>query len=57
MARLRDASERATRAEQQSTARRIAAVEAENARLREELAKAEEKLEAITSIERSLRDQ
>jgi hypothetical protein len=57
VARLRDASERATRAEQQSTARRIAAVEAENARLREELAKAEEKLEAITSIERSLRDQ
>ena len=57
VARLRDASERATRAEQQSTARRIAAVEAENTRLREELAEAEEKLEAITSIERSLRDQ
>jgi hypothetical protein len=57
VARLLDASERATRAEQQSTARRIAAVEAENERLRKELAEAEEKLEAITSIERSLREQ
>ena len=55
--RLRDASKRAARSEQQSTARRIAAVEAENERLRNELAEAEEKLEAITSIERSLRDQ
>jgi hypothetical protein len=55
--RLRDASERAARAEQQSTARRIAAVEAENERLRKELAEAEEKLEAITSIERTLREQ
>lgn len=57
VARLRDASARATRAEQQSTARRIAAVEAENARLQQALDEAEEKLEAITSIERSLRDQ
>jgi hypothetical protein len=57
VARLRDASTRAARAEQQSTERRITAVEAENARLRAELAEAEAKLEAITSIERSLRDQ
>lgn len=57
VARLRDASARASREEQQATARRIAAVEAENARLRKELAEAEEKLEAITSIERSLREQ
>ena len=57
VARLRDASARAARVEQQSTERRIAVVEAENARLREELAEAEEKLEAITSIERSLREQ
>ena len=57
LTRLRDASARAARAEQQSTERRITAVEAENARLREELAEAEDKLEAITSIERSLREQ
>ena len=48
---------RASRAEQQTSARRIAAVEAENERLREELAEAEQKLEAITSIERSIREQ
>jgi hypothetical protein len=55
--RLRDASARAARAEQQSAAQRIAAVEAENARLQRELAEAEKKLEAITSIERSIREQ
>ena len=57
VARLRDASARASRAEQQTSARRIAAVEAENERLRKELAEAEQKLEAITSIERSIREQ
>ena len=57
VARLRDASARASRAEQQTSARRIAAVEAENERLRNELAEAEQKLEAITSIERSIREQ
>jgi hypothetical protein len=57
VARLRDASARAARSEEQQTARRIATVEAENARLRQELAEAEEKLEAITSIERSIREQ
>jgi hypothetical protein len=55
--RLRDASDRATRAEQQSSARRIASVEAENERLRKALEEAEQKLEAITSIERSIREQ
>ena len=57
IARLRDSSARANRAEQQSSARRIAAVEAENERLRRELEEAEQKLEAITSIERSIREQ
>ncbi len=56
-ARLRDASARAARSEQQESARRMAAIEAENQRLREELAEAEQKLEAITSIERSIREQ
>lgn len=36
---------------------RLAAAEAENRRLREELSDAEEKLDAITSIERSIREQ
>jgi hypothetical protein len=57
VARLRDSSASANRAEQQSSARRIAAVEAENERLRKELEEAEQKLEAITSIERSIREQ
>jgi outer membrane murein-binding lipoprotein Lpp len=57
VARLRDSSAQANRAEQQSSARRIAAVEAENERLRKELEEAEQKLEAITSIERSIREQ
>jgi hypothetical protein len=47
-ARLRDASARASRAEQQTSARRIASIEAENERLRKELEEAEQKLEAIT---------
>ena len=57
VARLRDASARAARSEEQQAAQRIAAIQAENARLREQLAEAEEKLEAITSIERSIREQ
>ena len=57
IARLRDSSAQANRAEQQSSARRIATVEAENERLRKELEDAEQKLEAITSIERSIREQ
>lgn len=55
-ARLRDASARQARATQSETSRRIAAIEAENQRLREELADAEQKLEAITTIERSIRE-
>ena len=40
-----------------ATQQRLATVEAENRRLREELTATEEKLEAITSIERSIREQ
>lgn len=54
---LRDASSRAARAEERALARRLANAEAENTRLRQELAEAEQKLEAITSIERSIREQ
>ena len=59
---LKDVGERlsltsASRASEQATKRRIAAAEAENQRLREELADAEGKLEAITLIERSIREQ
>lgn len=57
VARLLDASEQAVRNEEESANRRITAVEAENRRLREQLAEAEEKLEAITSIERTIREQ
>ncbi len=46
----------ASRESEQATKRRIAAAEAENGRLRSELADAEGKLEAITSIERSIRE-
>ena len=54
--RLREASSRADRTEERAVSQRLATVEAENRRLRRELAEAEEKLEAITSIERSIRD-
>jgi hypothetical protein len=43
--------------EDAALARHVAAVEAENRRLRQSLEEAESKLEAITSIERSVRDQ
>ena len=55
--RLRISSSRAARTEEQAVSQRLAAVEAENRRLRQELAAAEDKLEAITSIERSIREQ
>ncbi len=55
--RLRAASDQAARTQQQAISRRLANVEAENRRLQEELTDAEQKLEAITSIERSIRDQ
>ncbi len=55
--RVRSATATAQSAEQRAVERRIAAVEAENERLRQALAESEEKLEAITSIERSIRAQ
>ena len=56
-ARERDASSRAAQAEERALSRRATAAETENRRLRAELAEAQEKLEAITSIERSIREQ
>lgn len=55
--RLRAANSRAERTEEAAIAQRIAAVEAENRQLRQSLAEAEQKLEAITNIERSIREQ
>ncbi|MEX2122716.1 MAG: hypothetical protein WD795_02405 [Woeseia sp.] len=55
--RLRLASSRAASSEEEAVAQRIASVESENRQLRQSLAEAEEKLEAITSIERSIREQ
>lgn len=54
---LRLSSSRAAQTQQQSTQQRLSSIEAENRRLRGELAEAEQKLEAITSIERSINDQ
>ena len=55
--RLRASSSRAARTEEQAISQRLASVEAENRRLRRDLDEAESKLEAITSIERSIREQ
>jgi hypothetical protein len=55
--RVRLANSRAASSEEQAVAQRIASVESENRQLRQSLAEAEEKLEAITSIERSIREQ
>lgn len=55
--RLRGASSRAASTEEAAIAQRMARIEAENRRLRESLADTEAKLEAITSIERSIREQ
>ena len=46
-----------TESQEQATSRRLAAAEADNKRMRGELEQAQEKLEAITSIERSIREQ
>ncbi len=54
---LTESTSRAARDEELATSQRIAAIEAENQRLRRELADAEQKLEAITSIEREIREQ
>lgn len=55
--RLRASSDRAQRTEAAAINQRLATVEAENRRLRQELEDAEDKLEAITTIERSIRAQ
>jgi len=55
--RLRQASSRQAQTEEQALNRRIATVEAENRTLRQDLAEAQDKLDAITNIERSIRDQ
>ena len=55
--RLRASSDRAQRTEEAAINQRLATVEGDNRRLRRELEDAENKLDAITSIERSIRDQ
>jgi hypothetical protein len=55
--RLRDANSRAARTEEQAISQRLATVESENRQLRQQLQQAEDKLDAITSIERSIREQ
>jgi hypothetical protein len=55
--RLRASTSRAAQSQEQATSQRLAVVEAENRRLRADLKEAEEKLEAISSIERSIREQ
>jgi len=56
-ARQQESSSRAARNEGQALSQRLATSEAENERLRTELEEAEQKLDAITSIERSIREQ
>lgn len=55
--RLRAENTRAATTEEAAIAQRISRVEAENRQLRQSLAEAESKLEALTSIERSIREQ
>ena len=55
--RLRAAVSRANQARDTATSQRLASLEAENRTLTEQLRDAEEKLEAITTIERSIREQ
>jgi hypothetical protein len=55
--RLRSAHTRAATTEEEAIAQRIAKVESENRQLRRSLEEAEQKLDAITSIERSIREQ
>lgn len=55
--RLRASNDRVQRTEEAAVNQRLSSVEAENRRLRRELEDAENKLEAITSIERSIRAQ
>jgi hypothetical protein len=55
--RLRASSSRAAQTQEDATNQRLATVEAENRQLRRNIEEAEQKLEAITSIERSIREQ
>lgn len=55
--RLRATSSRAAQTEEQAIGQRLSSVEAENRQLRRDLEEAESKLDAITSIERSIREQ
>lgn len=55
--RLRASTSRAAQTREEATNQRIASVEEENRRLKRELQDAEDKLDAITSIERSIREQ
>lgn len=55
--RLRDEAVHTANTEDAAVAERVATVEAENRQLRQALAEAQQKLEAITSIERSIREQ
>ena len=55
--RLRASSSRAQRTQEAALNERLATVQSENRRLRAALEEAESKLEAITSIERSIREQ
>lgn len=55
--RLRAENTRAATTEQRAIAQRMGTVESENRRLRQQLSDAEQKLEAITLIERSIREQ
>ena len=55
--RLRASTSRAAQTQEQALGQRLATVEAENRQLRRDLEEAEQKLEAITSIERSIREQ
>jgi len=55
--RLRASTSRAAQTQEAAAAQRLSTVEAENRRLRSELEDAQEKLDALTSIERSIREQ
>lgn len=55
--RQRTSNSRIAKAQEQALNRRLATVEAENRQLRQDIDEAEQKLEAITSIERSIREQ
>ena len=55
--RMQEATSRSAQNQGRAMTQRLSTAEAENRRLRQELAEAEQKLEAITTIEQSIRDQ